>query len=507
MATELIARSRRVAPTAPAIVRSSWLSWTFVFALALSSALMGTEAWQMWHVREANLRGAKIVTASLAASLSHQIDTTLRTADSVVSSLVQRVETEGVTPESLQRLYGLMSSLAAALPAIHEMGLIDRDGNAVAKSHIPHPTGINYSERDYFRFFREHNAQDLFIGVPVKSKVDGSVNVTVSRRVNAPDGGFAGVVVASVSIDFFRKLFDTVQDKSGASINLIMDNGTLLARSPSSFGRSELDALMALPADRTEYVSPDDGVRRVGSYDHLSRYPMVAVVAQDNDVILREWWGQLRADAAMMLGILILIGVLSYRVERANRATQLNALRDGLTGIANRRCFDETIAREFGRAVRNGRSLSLIMADIDFFKSFNDGYGHPAGDTCLREISTTVASVLRRPGDLAARYGGEEIAIVLPETDAAGAVQIVNEMLSAVRTRAIPHESSTFGMVTISAGIATWNPEQRTADHSWLVEMADTALYAAKALGRNTFTVHPTAQAAPTRAIKRREAA
>jgi diguanylate cyclase (GGDEF)-like protein len=313
--------------------------------------------------------------------------------------------------------------------------------------------------------------------------------------------------VASVSIDFFRKLFETVQDRSGASINLVMDNGTLLARSPSSFGSSELDALMALPVDRTEYVSPGEGIRRVGSYNHLSRYPMVAVVAQDSDVILREWWGQLRADAAMMLCILLLIGVLSYKVEQANRSTQLNALRDGLTGIANRRCFDETIAREFRRTVRSGRPLSLIMVDIDFFKSFNDGYGHPAGDSCLREISTAVESVLRRPGDLAARYGGEEIAIVLPETDAAGAVQIVHEMLTAVRTRAIPHQGSIFGMVTISAGIATWNPDQRTADYAWLIEMADAALYTAKALGRNTFTVHPTAQAVPAVTTTRREAA
>src|SRR5690242_15715576 len=98
-------------------LRSSWLSWTVVFALCLSAALVGTEAWQMWHVRDANLRGAKIVTASLAESLSHQIDMTLKTADSVVSTLVQRVEAEGTTPDSLQRLYGLMTSLAAALPA------------------------------------------------------------------------------------------------------------------------------------------------------------------------------------------------------------------------------------------------------------------------------------------------------------------------------------------------------------------------------------------------------
>ena len=110
------------APVSPktisAFLRSSWLSWTIAFALCLSAALVGIEAWQMWHVREASLRSANIVTASLAESLSQQIETTLKTADTVVATLVQRVEVEGVNLETLQRLYGLMTSLASALPAM-----------------------------------------------------------------------------------------------------------------------------------------------------------------------------------------------------------------------------------------------------------------------------------------------------------------------------------------------------------------------------------------------------
>src|ERR1700735_2168517 len=117
--------------TIPPFLRSPWLSWTIALALCLSSALIGIEPWQMWHVREASLRSANIVTASLAESLSQQIESTLKTADTVVATLVQRVEVEGENPETLQRLYGLMTSLASALPAIHEMGLTDKDGNAI----------------------------------------------------------------------------------------------------------------------------------------------------------------------------------------------------------------------------------------------------------------------------------------------------------------------------------------------------------------------------------------
>jgi diguanylate cyclase (GGDEF)-like protein len=494
--------------TIPTFLRSSWLSWTIAFALCLSAALVGIEAWQMWHVREASLRNAKIVTASLAESLSQQIETTLKTADTVAATLVQRVEIEGLNPETQQRLYELMTSLASALPAIHEMGLTDKDGNAIVKSLVPHPVGMNYRERDYFQFLSNHGTRDVFIGQPVKSKVDGSVNITVSRRVNAKDGSFAGIVVTSVSMDFFRKLFETVQFKSGGFISLVADNGMLLASSPDSLGYGELAALAAAPAGALEYLSPKDSLNRVGASNHLSHYPMTAMVAQNSSAVLSDWYGQLRVHGSIVLSILVVISLLGYRVDQANRATRLQALCDGLTELANRRCFNETIEREFQRAARNGRPLSLIMVDIDLFKTFNDQYGHPAGDACLRAISATVQGVLRRPGDMAARYGGEEFAILLPETDIAGAVQIVGDMQAAIRTLAIRHEAGPLGVVTLSAGVASWSPGRLTATPAWLVEAADAALYEAKALGRNTFTVHPNVDiAAPATPIERKNAA
>jgi diguanylate cyclase (GGDEF)-like protein len=493
--------------TIPPFLHSPWLSWTIALALCLSSALVGIEAWQMWHVREASLRSANIVTASLAESLSQQIESTLKTADTVVATLVQRVEVEGENPETLQRLYGLMTSLASALPAIHEMGLTDKDGNAIVKSLVPHPVGMNYRERDYFRFLSTHDTRDAFVGQPVKSKVDGSVNITVSRRVNASDGSFAGIVVTSVSMNFFRKLFETVQFKSGGFISLVADNGMLLASSPDSVDEGEVTALAAAPAGALEYLSKD-GLNRVGASNHLAHYPMTVMVAQDSSAVLSDWYGQLRVHGAIVLSILLVIGVLGYRVDQANRATRLQALRDGLTGLANRRCFTQAIERELQRAVRNGLPLSLIMVDIDNFKTFNDQYGHPAGDTCLSTVSAAVQGVLRRPGDMAARYGGEEFAILLPETDTAGAVRIVSDMQAAVRALAIRHEAAPLGVVTLSAGVASWSSGRLIATPGWLIEAADAALYEAKALGRNTFTVHPAGNiGAPAAAIERKNAA
>jgi diguanylate cyclase (GGDEF)-like protein len=508
MSIQLAATSPVLSRMTSTFQRSSWLSWTIAFALCLSATLIGIEGWQMWHVRETSLRSARIVTASLAESLSQQIDTTLKTADTVVASLVQRVESEGMNPETRQRLYGLMTSLAAALPAIHEMGVTDKDGNAIVKSLVPQPVGMNYRERDYFRFLSSHDTRDVFIGQPVKSKVDGSINITVSRRINAQDGSFSGIVVSSVSMEFFRKLFETVQVKSGGLISLVADNGTPLASSPGYFGAGDFEALTPLPAAAVEYLSPKDGVHRVGSYNHLSRYPMIVLVAQDSSVILSEWRGQLRVHGAIVLIILMVIGVLGYRVDQANRATRMLALNDGLTGLANRRCFNEMIEREFSRATRNGQPLSLIMMDIDLFKSFNDHYGHPAGDACLRTIGAAVQRVLRRPGDMVARYGGEEIVVLLPETNIAGAAQIAEDILASVRSLAIRHESGPHGIVTLSAGVASRYPGRQIATPAALVEMADMALYAAKAHGRNTFTVHQNGEtAAQARTVEHENAA
>jgi diguanylate cyclase (GGDEF)-like protein len=181
----------------------------------------------------------------------------------------------------------------------------------------------------------------------------------------------------------------------------------------------------------------------------------------------------------------------------------MQALRDALTGLANRRCFNEAIDREFGRAKRHWQPLALIMMDIDHFKSFNDRYGHPAGDACLRSVGVAVQGVLARPCDLVARYGGEEIALLLPETDLAGAINVLGHIQAAIRTLATPHQDSPHGIVTVSAGVAVWTPGGRIATTASLVEAADAALYEAKARGRNTFTVHPSAEtSAPIAARK-----
>jgi len=183
------------------------------------------------------------------------------------------------------------------------------------------------------------------------------------------------------------------------------------------------------------------------------------------------------------------------QLAEAYRRLEAVAREDGLTGLANRRTFDEALEREFARAWRDERSLSLIMLDIDAFKQFNDRYGHPAGDECLRRIGRTLSSVISRPGDLAARYGGEEFALLLPDTDDFSAAIIGERLREAVLRLGIGHDASPHGVITVSVGVAAFG--RRILDRPEdLIQSADVALYRAKGAGRNV-VVRATSLQAP----------
>lgn len=172
------------------------------------------------------------------------------------------------------------------------------------------------------------------------------------------------------------------------------------------------------------------------------------------------------------------------QLQAACHTLEVLAIRDALTGLANRRRFDECLATEWRRAGRDGSALSLVLIDVDLFKLYNDTYGHLQGDSCLRMIADSASSVISRPGDLVARFGGEEFAIILPATDSNGAVAVGTQVSRAVQSRGISHSGSPFGAVTISAGCATLIPGTGQSS-SELIEMADQALYRAKRSGRN----------------------
>ena len=173
------------------------------------------------------------------------------------------------------------------------------------------------------------------------------------------------------------------------------------------------------------------------------------------------------------------------QVVRQRRLLEHLAHMDGLTELANRRRFDQVYENEWQRAARHGHTVSVALLDIDCFKQYNDHYGHPAGDRALRAVARVVRSAMRRPCDVTARYGGEELVILMPETDAAQALYVAEGIRDAVGQLLIPHEQSIAGpMLSVSIGGATLPPGADESAQS-LFEAADAALYRAKEAGRN----------------------
>lgn len=171
-------------------------------------------------------------------------------------------------------------------------------------------------------------------------------------------------------------------------------------------------------------------------------------------------------------------------LKETNQKLAALSITDGLTGLANRRRFDEVLADEYARFRRTGQPLALVMLDVDYFKKYNDRYGHQAGDDCLKAVANMFKAQARRAGDLVARYGGEEFVILLADTDISIAQGIAERVRLSIEAIEIPHEMSSFGKVTVSVGLAVMTSDSDT-DAEGLLRLADEALYRAKHEGRN----------------------
>lgn len=178
------------------------------------------------------------------------------------------------------------------------------------------------------------------------------------------------------------------------------------------------------------------------------------------------------------------LDLANEQLRQANRRLTILSKTDGLLGIANRAHLDEALPTEWRRAMRSTTSVAFLLADIDYFKPFNDSYGHLSGDECLKSVAHAITAQLNRPADLVARYGGDELAILLPDTDLVGAQAIARNLCDAVAGLAIPHSESPYGHVTLSIGAAAVVPQPDGIPED-LIGAADGALYAAKEAGRN----------------------
>jgi diguanylate cyclase (GGDEF)-like protein len=482
-----------------------------VFVTLVCSSILSLHIFFSWNLHRKNVEDAQIATANLSRALAEHAEATFTSADAVLFGIVQRLEVEGMDRDALARLYPLLASYIKELPQLQGLFIYDQTGKWLVNSLEDSPWLLNNSDREYFIFHMNHEDRNAHIGLPIKSRSTGDWVIPVSRRINLPDGRFGGVALATIPVQYLLNFYTRFDIGTQGEILLGTQDGILLAQRPlaeDSIGRNIRNSnIISEHIGRNKYgvavLVAEDGVKRLYSYKRLGKYPLFITAALSYEDILMSW----RTETLLQsIGVLILVGMLAWLGQRLvnqiklrsqaqqkllaareklvemNKTLKKMALEDSLTGVANRRQFDATLSNEYSRARRERQSLALLMLDVDHFKKYNDNYGHPAGDACLKKIGKVIQ--MNRPGDLSARYGGEEFAILLPHTDLWGAISVGEKICQDVRDLHIPHNGNPVGIVTISVGVQAVVPDSESNLHD-LISAADKALYTAKARGRN----------------------
>ena len=493
--------------------RSAILWYATIFVIFVCASLMAMEVWFAWNSRQSSLTESEASVGNLTRALAQHAEDTVKKADTVLFGLVERLEIDGMHPTALQRLFPLLVASVAELPELQGIFIYDETGRWLVNSMDDVPGNMNNSDRAYFIYHRDHGDRGPHIGEPVRSKSTGDWIIPVSRRINHPDGSFAGVVLATVKMQYFNQYYANFDIGKSGAILLTLADATVLVRRPyteSVIGKNLHESALfsehmkRRKSDTLVSVSSIDGTERLISYHSLERYPLVIVAALSKQEVLEAWRDQTLHQAIAVFFLAAMVALLGLRLIKqigmhdlienelylaqqkvlgVNKTLERLALQDAMTGLANRRQFDLTLHSEYDRAVREQRSIALLMIDVDYFKRFNDVYGHPEGDNCLRMVANVMQA--KRPGDFSARYGGEEFVVILAETDLKGAMIVAELIRGAIRDLNIVHSGNPTGFVTVSIGVAATVPSSFSGGPLLFLRAADEALYMAKGAGRN----------------------
>lgn len=436
--------------------------------------------------------------------INRSFSDTFLAADYVLRDVIGRVRVAGdlayPQPDAgvTTRLDSLLKEKVETVAGLTDLVLFNGDCFFVATAKFP--TRGTRSRQRFCDAARVEPGQSLHVQyMPPDKSASGRPVVLMSRTVGSPDGVLLGGAMVVIDLEYAQQWIAAFDIDEGDVLAIIDADGTLLARNPAqaeAIGQrsapppnqpafSELDGSAAFTA-----TSPIDGRERIFGLSKLERFPFVVIVGFDKSLVLSGWQHRAWQFAAGYL-LLSALSLLALRVqlatERQREEMRKLANTDALTGIANRRHILNLGNRELSRARRYGNPLSVLMLDIDKFKSINDRWGHPSGDRVIQELANATM-LLVRGQDMCGRLGGEEFALILPETDASGAAVIAERLRRTVEaSEACRADDGTVVRFTISIGVASLTPAD--ASFEAMLQRADKALYRAKEGGRNRLVV------------------
>jgi diguanylate cyclase (GGDEF)-like protein len=460
-------------------------------SLALVCAIMAIVAFTLWQAREDARTRAQREGENIVHAIEADVARNIEVYDLSLQGLREALATVAVAHvgHEVQRL--ALFDHAASAKYMGALYVLDAAANIVisSRSKTADPR-LDLTDRDYFQVHQHRPDIGLYISRPFKGRLERREDrIALSRRRAHEDGKFAGIVVGTLRLSYFRDLFSRLNVGRRGVITLARSDGTILMRHPSSEGAYDIggsfkgmpifERILRERSGSFTGRSTISGVDRLLTFKQIGELPLFVTVSQALDDIYAEWWRRAVAIGSVTLTLAVTIIVLAAMFHRAQRELAAVAVTDGLTGLANRRCFDQTLQLEWQRAARINGRLALLMIDVDNFKAFNDQHGHWKADEVLQAFGQILKTCSARAGDLAARYGGEEFAVILPNVDTTSASMAAERIRESMMVRAQNVDSP-----TVSIGVASVRPRPNR-DAAALIKAADNALYRAKANGRN----------------------
>jgi diguanylate cyclase (GGDEF)-like protein len=445
----------------------------------------------MLDMRRGEEELARQTLENLASSIDAEISRNVELYDLSLRAVASNMVLPEIRDVSKPIRHLILFDHAATARHFGAIQVFDADGRLIIDASTLDPVQEDRSDEEFFTVHREQPDAGLFISRPMLHH--GAYAIVLSRRITGADGSFLGVVAGSIRFSYFHDLFGRLHLGTDDTITVLRRDGTVIMRTPF-----DLDVIgkniSYLPGVRRALSEPSGSYTAFGAADQEPRLfiwrdgtrPLVVIVGKTWSSILELWRREaIRIGAVMMALISFVLAVTLFLAREIGRRASAEdkleelATTDALTGLKNRRKFDTAIDAEWRRAARQKMPLALLMIDADHFKSYNDTFGHQAGDEILVGIAICISDSVRRAGDCAARYGGEEFAVLLPGLSAEDAVRVAETIRQKVR-----NWSDGPTVTTVSVGVASLTPSA-TMDWSELVKAADKALYAAKANGRN----------------------
>lgn len=453
-------------------------------------------AYTLWEMRQDAWQRAQEKAQTILRTVGDSIEARAQVigfAMDMAVAVLKEAQGEEATSAAVHRLIAAAAERAGQVSVIL---VLDKDGAVTVDSDLNPPRTVNLADRDYFTVHRDNPRSTDFLSAPLFVVLDhGQPSIVVSRRLSDSEGGFMGVLVVGIRLTLEAELLNSLNLGERGHVMLVSREGIIYLQSRGAeMGGVGTDIAQTpffarlMQAREGGFVGPGVRGEELVTYEWLPRTNFILTLALCITEIFAEWWHRafiigsvaLVACGALCIYAMLLLRELRRRVAAEARLGELS-MTDALTGLSNRRHFDYMLEREWRRTARTKSHLSLLFIDADHFKHLNDDFGHMQGDEALRAIAETITSAIRRPGDFAARFGGEEFAVILPDTQEQAAWTIAEAIRS--RVEALDFEDGKL-RVTVSIGVKALNPGP-SFSISGLIEAADKALYRAKDAGRN----------------------